>query len=141
MSSATNLIFGSPWRGNFEAGRLLIALAFKESSNLVALHDHCATFLSQFPSFVVRALNDFSFPCCRSKQFQCVSNIDYKSIFDIGFGKTFHGSIQIINRDNLNVSCNVVLDCKINHLLCFLHTSNPTPSYNLPACNCTMCKG
>ncbi|CAB4314360.1 unnamed protein product [Prunus armeniaca] len=49
MSSATNLIFGSPWRGNFEAGRLLIALAFKESSNLVALHDHCATFLSQFP--------------------------------------------------------------------------------------------
>ncbi|ONI02569.1 hypothetical protein PRUPE_6G207000 [Prunus persica] len=66
---------------------------------------------------------------------QCVPNVDDKSVFDICFDKALHGSVQIINWDNLNLGCYVVLGCKINHLLCLLHASDITTSYHLSSCN------
>jgi hypothetical protein len=66
---------------------------------------------------------------------QRVPNINDKSVSDICFRKSFHGSVHIINWNNLNVSCYVVFGSKINHLLCFLHAPNATTTNYLPSCH------
>ncbi|KAI5576591.1 hypothetical protein BDE02_09G054400, partial [Populus trichocarpa] len=64
----------------------------------------------------------------------CVADVDNKSVSDICFRKPLHGCVHIIHRDNLNICRDVVLGSKINHLLCFLHSSYGTPSHYFSSC-------
>ncbi|KAG8641066.1 hypothetical protein MANES_13G102550v8 [Manihot esculenta] len=71
----------------------------------------------------------------RNPSIQGISNVDEKSVSNISFSETFHSSVHIIHRYNLNLCCNFMFCCKIYHLLRLqLHSSNATlPSY--PSCS------
>lgn len=66
--------------------------------------------------------------------FQCVPNVNKKSIFYICFEEAFQCRVHIIYRNNFNVRLYIMFSYKINHFLCLLNSSND-PAIIFPPAN------
>lgn len=62
-------------------------------------------------------------------------NVDHKSVVDIILDQPVHCSVDIVNRNGLNLRENVVLATEVQHFLSLLDSTNAAASNPQAACN------
>lgn len=65
-----------------------------------------------------------------------VGHVNHKPVSNIGFGKSLHGSVDVVHLDQLYICSYIMLSTKVKHFLCLLHSSYVASPNKLPPWKC-----